>query len=74
MSKKQGIRKRPIQIYWDLRTRQDFERLLNEYDPVISINQGVLKLILWAINEHYLPGYERRPKPNAIPFKPPEKN
>lgn len=36
-------------------------QLIEAYDPLMSTNIAILKMIDWAIKEHWIPGYERKP-------------
>lgn len=49
----------PFQIRWERRVRVEFEELVKAYDPLLSLNNAILKLIFFAIMNNWLPGYER---------------
>lgn len=36
--------------------------LIEDYDVLLSTNNAILKLMDWAIKEHWIPGYERKEK------------
>lgn len=63
MPKRSGYssKRKPFQIYWDDETRVKFEDLIQRVDPLLPRNVAVLKLILDAIAQGALPGYEKKP-------------
>lgn len=47
----------PKQFYWDARLKEQFEGLTHLYDPTLSTTKAILKLVMWAVQENWLPGY-----------------
>lgn len=60
---KRGYKGQPKQFYWEESLKLPFEKLIQNYDPDLSTNNAIKKLIRWAISEAWLPGYERKGKP-----------
>lgn len=53
---------KPVQVYLDEGLKIDFERMVGEYDSMLSTTKAIRKLILHAVTEHWLPGYIRKSK------------
>lgn len=49
----------PKQFHWYADEKEKFTSLVETYDPHLAVNAAILKLIQWAIQEHWLPGYIR---------------
>lgn len=55
-------KKRPFQFYWSTEVSEDFRRLVNDVDSLLTVSKAIQRLVLYAIKENWLPGYERQPK------------
>lgn len=53
---------KPVQIYLEEGLRMDFQRLIQEYDPMLPFTTAIRKLIVHATQDHWLPGYIRKEK------------
>lgn len=64
--REKSAKKIPYQIKWDTLLRDQFDALMHLYDPDLSMNQAILKLIRWAIEEEWIPGYIRKNQGKVI--------
>ena len=53
----------PFQIRWPKDVKDSFERLVEDYDSHLSVNNAIQKLVEYALHSHWLPGYEKKDKP-----------
>jgi hypothetical protein len=56
----------PYQLRWEEEIKEGFNKLVKSYDPLLSINKAIVKLIMFAIKENWLPGYERHSRTISI--------
>lgn len=50
----------PFQILWTKEDREAFEQLVDSYDQGLSLTRALNKLVRYAIQENWLPGYEKK--------------
>lgn len=54
---------RPMSLIVDPAVKEAFKRLIDVYDPGLSMNRAVTKAMAWMVEMHWLPGYEPKNKP-----------
>lgn len=51
----------PLSVIPKVKQVKGLRRVIEDYDSLLSTNAAIVKLIDWAIKEHWLPGYEKKP-------------
>lgn len=67
-SKKYAYRGVPYQLHWAPELKQQFIELIGRYDTFLTMNNAILKLVKYAVDENWLPGYIRREKATSVPL------
>lgn len=57
MKNTQRSKTRSKQFFWDEELKQRFERLIGLYDPTLTANKAIKKLVIFAVETNWLPGY-----------------
>lgn len=57
-----------MQLRWEISLRDEFYRLIEDYDPTMSAHDALIKLVQRAIKDWYIPGYERKEKTVPTPM------
>lgn len=52
----------PFQLWWDEETKERFTALVKAYDPLMPRATAIIKLINYAIEDGWIPGYIRKQK------------